>query len=262
MSMNDVITDFTDYAFGQYKLIPRGDDLFYVATEFFFDDGDEFVIYLAKESNRWVLSDNCHTYRYLSYTLEPKDIHANRRGEIIRKVRTQYGIEDRDGELILDLSQDRYVGRYGEALHNFIQAIQKIASVLYWVRYRVNRTFKRDFSERLKQVLGESRFDIDWHDPKIDPNKEYTVDCRINGVPNPLFVYTVTTETKIRDAIIAWRWFESQNVNFTPFGIFKSDNLINSRQFTKMKHICEHYEIGINNSARAIDGYVKNLKIS
>ena len=261
MSAKNIIEDFTDHALGQYKLKPEGDDLFYVATNFFFDDGDEFVIYLAKEGDKWVLSDNCHTYRYLSYTLEPEDIHKNRRGEVIHRVLTMFNIEDRDGELVLDLSHERYKGRYGEALHNFIRAIEKISNVLYWVQYRsVNSRFKQNFSERLSSVIGKSRVDIDWHEPK-DLHKEYPVDCRINGLATPLFVYTMTTDIKIRDAIIAWRWFESQEVNCTPFGIFKNNDLINSKQFTKMQHICEHYAVGINNSTKFIDQYIKGRRI-
>lgn len=242
----------------QYRLIPKNDNLFRIQNRFFFDDGDEFAIYLAKEGDKWVLSDNHQTYRYLLLELELKDIHTNRRGKVIRRVLTMNGIQDRDGELILDLSQERYRGRYGEALHNFIQAIEKISSVVYWAQHRTKRTFKQDFSERLSQVVGESRIDVDWHDTRIDRKEEYTVDCRVNGLPNPLFAYTINTETKIRDAIIAWRWFESQNVNFIPFGILKDKDLINSRQFTKMEHICERYEIGIIDGVKAINQYINN----
>ena len=257
MSVNNMQQDFMNDVLGGFELIPHRDDIFYVSTGFYFNDGDEFVIYLQRVENKWILSDNGRTYMYLSFTLDQKQIHAGRRGEVINGVLKKYNIIDKNGELTLELSH----GRYGEALNDFIQAIQKISNVLYWVQSRPNRTFKQDFSERLNQTLGESRIDLDWYDPQIKGSKQYAVDYRINGLPEPLFAYAITTETKIRDAIIAWRWFEAHNVKFTPFGIFRDNRLMNSKQFPRMIDVCERYEVGINNSARAIDDYVKNLTI-
>ena len=252
MSINDIQQNFTSDVLKQINVIPNGNDSFYISTRFFFDDGDEFIIYLKHRDGKWMLSDDGHTYVYLSYTLEPKDIHKGIRGKTIRRVLNMFNIEDKNGELVLDLSSDRYVGRYGEALHNFIQAISKISSVLYWLQHQPKRTFKEQSSDRLGEILGKSRIEMDWHDEENDPKKQYTVDCRVNGLPSPLFIYAISNTTKIRDAVIAWRWFDSMDISFTPYGIIKEEKLINSKLFTRMQDVCEFYDVGINNSIQTI----------
>ena len=64
------------------------------------------------------------TFKTGSYRIDPELIYEGKRGEVISRVLTMFDIEERDGELILDVSH----GRYGEALHSFIQAIQKISN--------------------------------------------------------------------------------------------------------------------------------------
>ena len=52
-----------------------------------------------------------------------------------------FEVEDRSGELILDVSDVHY----GEALYDFIQALLKITDVSYLSRERVQSTFMEDF---------------------------------------------------------------------------------------------------------------------
>ena len=44
-----------------------GLDRYVVYTPFSFDDGDHYVVVLKKESGKWTLTDEGHTFMHLSY---------------------------------------------------------------------------------------------------------------------------------------------------------------------------------------------------
>ncbi len=253
--MTNIITEFKNNALRQFKIIPEEDNLYYIATRFFFDDGDEFVIYLAKEENKWVLTDKGHTYIYLSYTLEPEEIHQGRRGEIIHKILAAFDITDRNGELVLDLSKERYKARYGDALHNFIRAIEKISNVLYWKQYRTKPTFTTLFTDMLYSIVEKSRTEYNWHEPDRDTNKKYPVDYKINGLHTPLFLFTLTSDTKTRKATVILHQLKKWEVDFYSIGVLK-DNKIDAQAQLHLQDICDDCIIGVPESANAISNYI------
>ena len=60
-----------------------------------------------------------------------------------------------------------------------------------------------DFRAFMSEQVPESRRTFDWHDPKNDPDGKYLVDCRVNGMARPVFVYALPTrDDKVRDATI------------------------------------------------------------
>ena len=117
--------DFHEKVSAQIRLHPDGSNRFRVFTPFLFEDGDHLVIVLRKEQGKWVLSDEAHTFMHLTYSIDETYLLSGARRKIISKALSMFEVEDRNGELVLHVSD----GRYGDALYSFIQALLKIAYV-------------------------------------------------------------------------------------------------------------------------------------
>lgn len=80
-----------------------------------------------------MLSDEAHTYMHLTYDIDEKDLRSGTRQKIISNALSMFQVEDRDGELLIEVPD----GRYGDALYSFVQAFLKITDVSYLSRERV-----------------------------------------------------------------------------------------------------------------------------
>ena len=133
MSIETIEREFCEKISAKIWLVAEGMERFRVFTPFLFEDGDHLSIVLKKEGMRWVLSDEAHTYMHLSYDIDERDLHSGTRQKIISNALSMFQIEDRDGELLLDVPD----GRYGDALYSFVQALLKITDVSYLSRERI-----------------------------------------------------------------------------------------------------------------------------
>ena len=130
MNKTKVEQEFHERVSAKVRMTAEGIDRFRVFTPFLFEDGDHLVIVLRKEGLHWVLSDEAHTYMHLTYDIDEKDLHSGTRQKIMANALSTFGIEDRDGELALEVSDQRY----GDALYSFVQALMKISDVSYLSR--------------------------------------------------------------------------------------------------------------------------------
>lgn len=124
MSMETIARDFHEKVSAKVRLTAEGIDRFRVFTPFLFEDGDHLSIVLKKEGARWMLSDEAHTYMHLTYDIDEKDLHSGTRQKIIANALSTFRVEDLDGELTLEVPDERY----GDALYSFVQALLKIAN--------------------------------------------------------------------------------------------------------------------------------------
>ena len=235
MSIETIEQDFHEKVSAQIRLTAEGMDRFRVFTPFMFDDGDHLDIVLRKDGTRWVLSDEAHTYMHLTYDVEEKDLHGGTRQKIISNTLSMFQIEDRDGELILDVPEERY----GDALYSFVQGLLKISDVSYLYRARVSSTFMDDFRTVMSNALPEERRAFDWSDPDRDPQGMYTVDCRVNGMQRPLFVHALANDGRTRDATIALHQFERWEMRFRSLAIFEDQESINRKVLARFSDVCE-----------------------
>lgn len=217
MSIKTIEKDFIDKVSTEITLLADGKDRFLVSTPFHFNDGDQLAIVLKKMGDRWVLSDEAHTYMHLSYYMDEQILQSGNRQKLILKARSMFQVEDYDGELIMEIPN----GDYGEALFDFVQALLKIIDVTYLSRENVKSTFKDDFRAFLYQQVKSNRMTFDWQHPVRDPNGLYRVDCRINGMPLPLFVFALNSDQKTQAAALALHQFEKWAIKFQPLGIFE-----------------------------------------
>ena len=234
MSIQTIEQGFIDKVSEQIRLSPDGKDRFRVFTPFMFEDGDHLVIVLKKEGKRWVLSDEAHTYMHLTYDIDEELLHRGTRKKIILRALSMFDVEDRDGELILDVSD----GNYGDALYDFAQALLKIVDVSYLSRERVRSTFQEDFEALLQENVPARRMIFDWHHPDHDREKKYMVDCRINGMPEPLFVYALSGNDKIRDATIVLQKIMQWEIPCRPLGIFKERDKAGKKVLSRFDDVC------------------------
>ena len=131
MSLGSMELDFQRKISKKIRLSSEGPDRFRVLTPFALEDGDHLVIVLEKEGARWMLSDEAHTYMHLADLadlpddIEETDRHRDDRQTIVSDTLATFGIEDREGELVLKIAEERYA----EALHTFIRGLLAIVNI-------------------------------------------------------------------------------------------------------------------------------------
>ena len=254
MTIKTIEKDFIDKVSAKIRLSAEGEGRFRVLTPFQFEDGDQFVIVLKKIGDKWVLSDEAHTYMHLTYEIDEQRLHKGTRRKIILNALSMFDVEDHNGELILDVSD----GRYGEALYDFVQALLKITDVSYLSKEQIRSTFMEDFRTLLHKKVPEpeKRIFFDWWHQDHDPQKMYRVDCLINGMPKPLFVYALANDNRARDATIALHQFKEWKVPFRPLGIIKDPKSVSNNVLARFNDVCKEYFIGINESYAGIAQYL------
>src|SRR5712691_898922 len=125
MSLELIERDFREKVGAKIRLMPEGIQRWRVLTPFQFEDGDHLAIVLKQENDRWLLSDEGHTYMHLTYDVAQKDLQRGMRQKVITNALSAFHVEDRHGELVLPVEN----GRYGDALYSFTKALLKITDV-------------------------------------------------------------------------------------------------------------------------------------
>ncbi len=227
--------DFKAKVCDAVSLDAKGLDRYEVMTPFMTDDGDHLVVVLKKVDEKWVLSDEGHTYMYLSYRMDEKDYRSGNRGTIISDVLSHASVEDREGELVLPVPDDRF----GDALYTFLQTLTKVTDISYLSREVIHSTFMEDFhdffSTRIRRVAKKTEFD--WHDPAHDPNALYRVDCRVERDDKTALVFALSNDSQVRDAIIAISRFEAWGIPFEAVGVFEDQAGINRNVLARFSDV-------------------------
>ena len=222
MSIHNIQREFMDKVSTKVRLIEEGVGRYRVFTPFQFDDGDHLSIVLKQVGQQWQLTDEAHTFMHLTYEIDEQDLLRGNRQTIIDNALSMFYVEDRDGELVLDIEN----GQFGDALYSFIQALLKITDVSYLSRERVRSTFMEDFRDLLTESIPEERRTFDWHDPQRDHSGLYKVDCYINGMGRPLIVHALNNDEKTQTATIALLEFERWGWKTHSLAIFEEQESI------------------------------------
>lgn len=255
MTTNLIVRSFKDKVAESIRLESEGIDRFRVFTPFLFPDGDHFAIVLKQAEDGWILTDEGHTYMHLTYDLDERDLLKGTRQQLIANALTAFSIEDRQGELQVRVPDERF----GDALYSFIQALMKISDVKYLTRERVYSTFMEDFRSLLSDTVPESRLTFDWHDSTRDPEGKYTVDCRINGMPKPVFVYGMLNDSKVKDVTISLLQFERWSLECHSVGIYENQEEVNRKAVARLSDICERQFSSLTGAKERIEKHLVAL---
>lgn len=237
----------------QIRLASEGAERFRVFTPFQFEDGDHLSIVLRKDGARWWLSDEAHTLMRMTYDIEERDLRSGTRQKLISNALSVFQVEERDGELTLDVQDENY----GDALYSFVQALLRISDVSYLSRERTRSTFMADFRALLTEVTSHERRCFDWNDPERDPDRKYVVDCRINGLPQPLFVHALAGDGRTRDATIALHQFKKWGLPFRSLAIFEDQESISPKVLARFSDICEEQYSSLAPNRERLERYLR-----
>lgn len=255
MGTDTIEREFKQKVCEQVRLAPEGLDRFRVFTPFLFEDGDHLAIVMRKENGRWLLSDEGHTFMHLTYELDERDLQKGTRQKIVSNALNTFQVDDRDGELVLPVPDERY----GDALYSFIQALLKISDVTFLSRERVRSTFLDDFRAFIENHVPEPRRVFDWADAQRDPEGKYRVDVRVNGLARPLFVYALPSDDRVRDATIALHQFERWGIEFRSLAIFEDQEQINRRVLARFSDVNEKQYSSLSGNRDRIATYLEEL---
>ncbi|MDP8238856.1 MAG: DUF1828 domain-containing protein [Candidatus Hatepunaea meridiana] len=235
MVLENIEQDFKRKVCDEVRLFSEGLERYRVFTPFMFEDGDHLAIVLKRENNKWILTDEGHTYMHLTYDIDEKDLQEGTRSKIINNVLSTFSVDDRNGELIVNVRD----GQFGNALYSYVQALLKISDLTFLSRESVKSTFMDDFKNLIEETVDEKRRTFDWYDEKNDPDGKYMVDCRINGRPDPLLVFALKNDAKVRDTTIGLLQFEKWGMKFRSLGIFENQEEINRKVLARFSDACE-----------------------
>jgi hypothetical protein len=252
MTSNEIVHAFREKVAEQVRLSPEGVDRYRVLTPFRFDDGDHLALVLRRDAEGWLLSDEGHTFMHLSYEIEERDLHRGTRQGILTNALCAFGVEDCEGVLTLRVRGDGF----GDALFSVVQAILRIADVGYLSRERVRSTFQDDFRGFIAEVVPEARLTWEWTHPTRDPERRYPVDCAVNGMDRPLFVFALATDDQVRDATIVLHQLEAWGVRSRSVGVFENQEEVNRKVLARFSDVCgkQFSSLGVRDRIR---GYLE-----
>ncbi|MFA5880110.1 MAG: DUF1828 domain-containing protein [Candidatus Margulisiibacteriota bacterium] len=238
----------------QIEIFEEGISRFKVFTPFHFDDGDEFVIVLKVSGDEWIITDEGHTYMHLSYLMDVKDLEKGSRQKLLTKILLSFGLQENNGELFIKINQKEI----GNAFYNFVQGLIKISDITFLNKDRVKSTFYEDFNALIGSVVLPERLFFNYYDENHDSHHKYPIDCRINGMPIPLFVHAIISDDKCRDATITLLQFEKWGIKYHSIAIFEDQESIGRTVLARFTDVTEKQFSSISNQDR-IQNYICDL---
>lgn len=252
-NISDIENNLKTKISNEIALIEEGVNRFRVFTPFEFDDGDHFSIVLKKENGNWKFTDEAHTIMHMSYDMDVSVLKKEgNRQKIITNTISNFGLEEKEGTLSIKIENDNF----GGAFYNFVQALVKITDLSYLTREQVSSTFYEDFRSLISESVPKDRLIFDYTHPDYDKDGKYIVDCRINGMPKPIYLFAVLDDTKCRDVMISMLQFERWGIQNHSVSIFDDQENINRRVLAKFSDIGEKQFSSLLSNSERIKTYL------
>jgi hypothetical protein len=253
MELNNVEKEFKEKVCKEIRLLQEGVDRFRVFTPFQFDDGDAFAIVLKQVGTDWILSDEGHTFMHLSYDMDIDSLDKGTRAKIISTTLNTFGIQEKSGIIFAILSEKNM----GNVFYNYVQALIKITDVSFLSRERVKSTFIEDFKQFISQKVPTDRFSFNYNDVLHDPQAKYPVDCRINKMEKPIFIFAINSDDKCNVSTISILQYEKWGLPFKSLAIFEDQEEINRKAVARFSDVCEKQFSSLMANRERIEKYIK-----
>jgi hypothetical protein len=105
--------------------------------------------------------------------------------------------------------------------------------------------------------VPEDRYEFDWHDQSRDAKGHYPVDCRINRMKRPLFVYALPVAEKVSVATISLLTFEKWNIPFQSLGIYEEQESIQPKAVARFSDVADKAFSNLEGNKERIASYLK-----
>jgi len=250
MELTEVQKNFKEKVCDEIRLIPEGLSRYVVSHPFTFDDGDHYIIVLKKIGENWLLTDEGHTIMHLSY--EDLDLKHGGYKEIIDNIVSAFGLDNRQGELILPVPETRF----GDALFSFIQALVKLSDIKYLQRERIRSLFMEEFKGFLGEAIPQQYRQFDYAHPERDPKRVYTVDCLLKAPKRPVFIFGIINDSKCQTVTNIIYWWEKQGDHFDITAIFENQEEINRKVLARFSDVCGRQFSNLPTNRDRIKGYI------
>jgi len=248
-----IVKSFRDTVCKEIDLVPEGLRRYVVSHPFEYDDGDCLEIALSRHGKDWVLTDDGTTFMRLTYDIKEADLHRGTRQKMIANALTAFGVQDRDGELVLPVPGEQF----GDALFSFVQAILRINDVSYLTRERVRSTFKEDFRSFLAEVISADRLTFDWRHQEHDPKGIYSSDCRVELPKRQLVVFGLAGDGRARDATIALLQYEKWNLSFRSLIVFEDQQTIGRNVLARLTDVADRQYSTLAGNRKRISRFLR-----
>ncbi len=219
----------------EVSLVAEGVNRYRVFSPFEFDDGDHFSIVLKEDNGRFVFTDEAHTIMHLSYEMDVASLKKGTRQKILSNIISSSGLEEKNGEFVLKVPNNDF----GGAFYTFVQALMKVADLNFLSREVVRSTFYEDFKALISDKFPKNRLTFDYTHQGFDKEKKYIVDCCINGMPKPIYIFAILNDSKCKDVMISMYQFERWGLKYHSVSIFEDQESINRRDLAKFSDIGE-----------------------
>lgn len=250
--IKDILTNLKKTVCNSIEMIEEGIDRFRIFTPFGFEDGDSFAIVLKKIGNKFILSDEGNTLMHLSYEMDIDGIGKGTRSKIINDILEYHGIRKKNGAFVKEID----FLNVGNALFDFIQALIKISDLTYLSRERVKSTFYEAFKTLLLENIESKRLSFDYNVGSFDSEGKYPVDCVVNSLEVPLFIFAINGDDKCRDVTINLLQYEKWGLKHNAIAVFEDQEEISRRVLAKLSDVTDKQFSSISSNKDRIIRYL------
>jgi hypothetical protein len=254
INSTEILKNFKSKISSSVDMIEEGIDRFRIFTPFGFDDGDSFSIVLKKVNNTFLLTDEGNTYMHLSYDLDLKSLEKGKRAKLLSDILEYHDIKEFNGAFVKKVDS---IDSLGNAFFNYIQALSKITDSSYYLSEdRVKSTFYEDFKTFLKTQVDKERVKFDYTIPSYDKQGKYPIDCMVNHMEVPLFIFGINNDDKCRDVTINLYQYEKWGVKFNALTIFEDQESINRKVLARLSDVTDKQFSSLSSNRERIVKYI------